>query len=254
MKLPQIINRNNAREDEEILEGEIVDNSLGAEAQELLKDDDKFGSMIMSGLQKAVEIQSSTVEKYVNSVRKRNPDAPVDEIQTILDKHFMRLVQGTGAGAGAASAIPGVGFFTGVAAIGAESLVFVEAAAWYFLASAHNRGIDLSTKERRMAVVLLVLNGAKGSALVDTLVQDIGNGKGLPTATALTRFSAPSLSGINGRLMNMFIKNMSKRMRWMWVSKLVPFGIGAALGAMANRKLGQQMVKHTRNQIPALVM
>ncbi|MGO1645150.1 hypothetical protein [Corynebacterium casei] len=261
MKLPQIINRKNTRvinrkntrEDDEILEGEIVDDAHGAQAKELINNDDKFGYMIMTGLQKAVEVQSSTVEKYVNSIRKRNPEASHEEIQDILDKHFMRLVQSTGAGAGAASAIPGVGLVTGVAAIGAESLVFVEAAAWYFLASAHNRGIDLSTKERRMAVVLLVLNGAKGSALVDTLVQDVGKGKGLPTATALTRFSAPSLSGLNGRLLNMFIKNMSKRMRWMWVSKLVPFGIGAALGAIANRKLGQQMVKHTRTQIPALL-
>lgn len=262
MKLPQILNKKNSREDrdnfgalgeDEILEGELVEESPNPQAQELIDDDDKFASMLMSGLQKAVQVQSSTVAKYINSVRKRNPDSSPEEIQKILDKHFMRFVQGTGAGAGAAAAIPGVGFFTGAAAIGAESLVFVEAAAWYFLASAHNRGIDLSTKEQRLAVVLLVLNGAQGSALVDALVQDVGKGKGLPTASALTRFSAPSLSGLNGRLLNMFIKNMSKRLRWMWVSKLIPFGIGAALGAIANRKLGQQMIKHTHTQIPALV-
>ncbi|APT82946.1 hypothetical protein [Corynebacterium ammoniagenes] len=256
MKLPQILNRkksHEAHDEDEIFEGEIVDEPVSPEAQELLNNDDKFGSMIMSGLQKAVAVQSSTVAKYVDSVRKRNPDASAEEIQEILDKHFMRVVQGTGAGAGAASAIPGVGLVTGAAAIGAESLVFIEAAAWYFLASAHNQGVDLSTKERRMAVVLIILNGSQGSALVDTFVQDVGKGKGLPTASALTRFSTPSLTGLNGRLLNMFIKNMSKRVRWMWVSKLVPFGIGAALGAIANRKLGNQMVKHTHTQIPALV-
>lgn len=253
MKLPQILNRKNSPAQTEVLEGAIVEGSENQEARELLNNDDKFANAIMSGLQKAVEVQSSSVAKYVNSVRKRNPDASDDEIQTILDKHFVRLVQGTGAGAGAAAAIPGIGFVTGAAAIGAESLFFIEAAAWYFLASAHNRGIDLSTKERRMTVVLLVLNGSKGSALVDAFVEDMGKGGAVSTATALTRFSAPSLSGLNGRLLQMFIKNMSKRVRWMWVSKLVPFGIGAALGALANRKLGRQMIEHTREQIPQLV-
>lgn len=268
MKLPQIRNKKTSRRDspgqgkvdrfsglgeDEILDGELIEESATAEARDLINDDDKFSSMIMTGLQKAVEVQSSTVSKYVDSVRKRHPDSSVDEIQEVLDKHFLRVVQSTGAGAGAASAIPGIGLLTGVAAIGAGSLVFVEAAAWYFLASAHLRGIDLSTKERRLTVVLLVLNGAQGTALVDTLVNDVGKGKGLPTATALTRFSAPSLTGLNGRLLNMFIKNMTKRMRWMWVSKLIPFGIGAVLGTFANRKLGRQMIKHTHTQIPALL-
>src|SRR5699024_2078487 len=165
----------------------------------------------------------------------------------------MRVVQGTGAGAGAASAIPGVGLVTGAAAIGAESLVFIEAAAWYFLASAHNQGVDLSTKERRMAVVLIILNGSQGSALVDTFVQDVGKGKGLPTVRALTRLFPPSLMGLNGRLLNMFNKDMSKSVRWMWVSKLVPFAIGDALGLIANHNLGEQMVKHTHAHILALV-
>ena len=114
MKLPQILNKKNSREDrdnfgglgeDEILEGELVEESPSREAQELFDDDDKFASMLMSGLQKAVHVQSSTVAKYVNSVRKRNPNSSPEEIQKILDKHFMRFVQGTGAGAGAASSL-----------------------------------------------------------------------------------------------------------------------------------------------------
>src|SRR5699024_11415702 len=112
MKLPQILNKKDSREDrdnfgalgeDESLEGELVEESPNPQAQELIDDDDKFASMLMSGLQKAVQVQSSTVAKHINSVRKRNPDSSPEEIQKILDKHFMRFVQGTGAGAGAAA-------------------------------------------------------------------------------------------------------------------------------------------------------
>ena len=57
-----------------------------------------------------------------------------------MDKHFLNIVSGTGAAAGASSAIPGVGMVTGVAAVGAESVVFLESAAWYILSSAYLRG------------------------------------------------------------------------------------------------------------------
>src|SRR5699024_12489480 len=105
MKLPQILKKKNSREDrhnfgglgeDDILEGELVEKSPSREAQELFDDDDKFASMLMSVLQKAVHVQSSTVAKYVNSVRKRNPISATQEFQKILDKHFIHFVQATG--------------------------------------------------------------------------------------------------------------------------------------------------------------
>ncbi|MDY3126621.1 MAG: hypothetical protein SOW59_00605 [Corynebacterium sp.] len=217
------------------------------------RSDNKFSSMVIGGLEKAIQVQTSTVTKYVESLRKRNSSAGEDELQELIDKHFIFIVSGTGAGAGAAASVPGIGLITGTAAIGAESLVFIEAVAWYIIASAHLRNIPVRDPEVRRAIVLLVLTGSKGSALVDTFVQDLDNGASLSTAKALTRFSAPTLSGINGRLTKMFLSNMTKRMKWAWVSKLMPLGIGAVLGTVANRKLGQQVIAHTHQQLPKLM-
>lgn len=219
--------------------------------QEVLAREDRTARTLMAGVDKAVRIQAGTVVKYVEAVKKRNPKAGPREIQGIIDKHFKNVVSGTGAGAGAATAVPGVGFFTGIAAIGAESLVFLEAAAWYILASAHVRGIDVHDKEHRKALVLLVLTGSKGSAVVDTVVGDQGLA-GLRTASSLSRVSGSALQGLNGRLTQLFLKQVTKRMRFAWLSKLMPLGIGAVLGTLANRKLGDQVIRHAAEQLDPL--
>ncbi|MCZ9308980.1 hypothetical protein L8V23_04280 [Corynebacterium sp. c6VSa_13] len=102
------------------------------------------GRALVAGLDRAVRIQGSTVENYLNRLREKNPGASTEELQSIVDKHFRYATIGSGAGAGGAAAIPGVGLFTGAAAIGAESLVFLDAAALYTVASASLRGILIS--------------------------------------------------------------------------------------------------------------
>ncbi|MGV0325500.1 hypothetical protein ACUY2E_00825 [Corynebacterium confusum] len=213
---------------------------------------DKWTATLLKSLDKAVKIQAGTIVKYVESVKKRNPTATPEQLQEIINKHFRNITTGTGAGAGAAASVPGVGFFTGAAAIGADSLVFLEAAAWYILASAHLRGIDVSNEEQRRALVLLVLTGSKGSAIVDTIVGDLGQGASLSSAASLTRFSAPTLSGMNARLGKLFAKQITKRFKWAWVSKLMPLGIGAVLGSVANRKLARQVIDHARANLDPL--
>ncbi|MDO5032010.1 hypothetical protein [Corynebacterium sp.] len=212
----------------------------------------RFAALLRDGLDKAVSLQSSTIVKYVESLRKRNPQMSTSQLQEVIDKHFINLVSGTGAAAGGAAAVPGVGLLTGAAAIGAESVVFLDAAAWYVLASAYLRGDDIHGRERRRALVLLVLTGSKGSALVDTIVGDMSSVTGMRSAATLSRFSGPTLSGINGRLTKLFLKQVNKKLRWAWVSKLMPMGIGAVLGTTANRKLAKQVIEHARTQLSPL--
>ena len=120
-------------------------------------------------------MQSSVIIKYVENLKKRNKNASVQELQELIDKHFLNITSGTGAAAGASAAIPGIGLVTGAATIAGESVVFLEAAAWYILASAYLRGDDIKSPERRRALVLIVLTGSKGSALVDTFVGDLNS-------------------------------------------------------------------------------
>ena len=49
-----------------------------------------------------------------------------------------------------------------------------------------------------------------------------------------------------------FTKQITKRMKWAWVGKLMPMGIGAVIGTKANRKLANQVIEYARQQLSPL--
>ena len=216
------------------------------------QDANRISQGFMDVVNKVVSVQSSVIIGYVDKLKKRNKNASTAELQKLIDKHYLNIVSGTGAAAGASSAIPGIGLISGAAAIGAESLVFLEASAWYILASSHLRGDDIRDKEHRRTLVLMVLTGSQGSALVDTFIGDVGTLSGMTSAATLSRFSGPTLSGINGRLAKLFMKQATKKLKWAWVTKLLPMGVGAVLGTTANRKLARQVIDHASTQLSPL--
>lgn len=216
---------------------------------------DRMSTMVLGALDSAVGIQSSRIVKYVDGIKKDQPNANHAERQATIDGHFLKIVTGTGAAAGGAAAIPGIGFATGAAAVAGESIVFLEAAAWYILASANLRGIDIKDKELRRALVLLILSGSRGNAVVDTFFKETGEfnaTKDIDQVTSLSRFSLSTLQGLNGRLAKTFTKQVTKRFKWAWLSKLMPLGIGAVMGGIANRKLAQLVMGNTHSHLDAL--
>ena len=231
-----------------------TDEKHSAETPDKLNSQDanRISQGFMDVVNKVVSVQSSVIIGYVDKLKKRNKSASTAELQKLIDKHYLNIVSGTGAAAGASSAIPGIGLISGAAAIGAESLVFLEASAWYILASSHLRGDDIRDEERRRALVLMVLTGSQGSALVDTFIGDVGTLSGMTSAATLSRFSGPTLSGINGRLAKLFMKQATKKLKWAWVTKLLPMGVGAVLGTTANRKLARQVIDHASTQLSPL--
>lgn len=231
---------------------QVLIDGQGSDPATLEQNAGPAGRMLISALDKAVSIQSSAITGYVDFLRKRNPEASPSEIQDLVDKHFLRIATGSGAGAGAAAAIPGIGFFMGAAAIGAESIVFLDAAAWYTMASAHLRGIDISEKERRKTLILVAVLGAKGTAVVDTFVGDIGKTKGAPSISTVARFSAPKLAEVNNRLIRTAVKQLTKRFRKAWLGKIMPLGIGAVVGTIANRKLSKAVIANVRESLGML--
>ena len=232
--------------------GEKTQDEPAAVEKLTVDENNRISQSFMAALNKVISEQSSIIIGYVERLKKSNKNASPQELQELIDKHFLNIVSGTGAAAGASAAIPGIGLVSGAAAIGAESLLFLEAAAWYILASAHLRGDDIRDEERRRALVLVVLTGSQGSALVDTLLGDVTTLSGMKSAATLSRFSGPTLSGINGRLTKLFLKQAQKKLKWAWLSKLLPMGVGAVLGTTANRKLARQVMKHSDTQLSPL--
>lgn len=231
---------------------EAMMDDLGQSTQDLEKNLGVVGKSLISTLDRTVSMQSSTIQSYVDRLRRKNPKASPEEIQELIDKHFVRLASGSGASAGAAAAIPGIGLATGTAAIAGESVLFLDAAAFYTMASAHLRGVDIRNPERRRALVLLTLLGSKGVAVIEAMVGDItqpGSGGSFSPGTILGKFSAPTLSNANSRLTKMALKQVSKRMMRSWVGKIMPLGIGAVLGGFANRRLAADLIENSTTSL-----
>lgn len=221
--------------------GPVITDALGSDAAALEREAGPLGRALIATVDKAAHLQSGTVRSYVDRVRRHNPDATPAEAQAILDKHFRNTVSGTGAGAGLAAAIPGIGLLTGSAAIAGESVAFLDIAAFYAMASAYLRGVDINDPERRRAIVLIVLTGAQGLSVVDTVLRT--DGSVLTSIAGLSKFSGPRLAEANSILTRTALKAVTKRLRRAWLGKLLPLGLGAVAGASANRTLAATVVE-----------
>jgi len=218
----------------------IITDALSSDTATLEKEAGPTGRAFISTVDKAVHLQTGPIRNYVEWVRRQNPELSPAAVQKVMDGHFRNAVSGTGAGAGLAAAVPGVGLVTGTAAIAGESVVFLDVAAFYTMASAYLRGVDITDPERRRAIVLVALTGSKGLAVVDTLLGE--DATVIPTAATLSRFSGPKLVEANNILTRAAMKSISRRMRRAWFGKLLPLGLGAVAGATANRKLAGTII------------
>lgn len=227
-----------------------IEEALREDPSQLEKDAGPLGRAFIGAVDKAVQLQTSTIRTYVNWLRRQNPDATPAEIQKLMDKHLKNTVTGTGAGVGAAAAVPGIGLFSGAAAVAGESVLFLDLAAFYAVASAYLRGEDISDPERRRALVLSLLMGTKGLAIVDAMLGDDA-GK-IPGKSTLAKFSGPTLANTNNVLERIAMRSLRKSLRRAWLGKLMPLGIGAIAGTTANRKLADGVIGNVQSGLPAM--
>ncbi|WP_371710931.1 hypothetical protein [Corynebacterium sp. sy039] len=226
--------------DEDIIDFESSD------PQKLLDESGAAGKALVYVIEKAAGAQKGIVVKYIDWLRKQNPHATPAELQKKLDKHFINISTSTGAGAGATAAIPGVGFFLGALAVGAESLAFLDAATMYVLASAYLRGADITKPERRQALVLIAVTGSAGTALIDASI-----GAGSPVAM-LSRLSVRNMGDVNNRLIKLALKRINRSVKAAWLGKIMPLGIGAVIGLFANRKIATKVTERVRSSLGPL--
>ena len=240
----------NKKQSEDLAVRQEIEQALKEDPAQLEKDAGPLGRAFIGAVDKAVQLQTSTIRGYVNWLRRQNPDASPAQIQALMDKHLKNTVTGTGAGVGATAAVPGIGLVTGAAAVAGESVLFLDLAAFYAVASAYLRGEDISDPERRRALVLSLLMGTKGLAIVDAMLGDDA-GK-LPGKSTIAKFSGPTLANTNNVLQRIAMRSLKKSFRRAWIGKLMPLGIGAIAGTTANRKLADSVIENVQAGLGAM--
>lgn len=245
MQLPKPFARTE-RVDETAAEDQV---ELSPESQEALSDiadldepDGKFARRFFRAVDKASDVQSPAIEKYVSYIQRRHGRKSLERQQKVIDRHFRTLATGTGAGTGALAFFPGIGTLLSAGAAGGEALGVVEVFALYTLSSARLRGVDISHQEARRRLILFSIAGAAGSDAVSLASGE----KGVRGLRKLGSSGDAEKRSINSRLGRIAFRQLRRRMVGGAFSKMLPLGVGAVLGARSNRKLANMMIRHTR--------
>lgn len=197
--------------------------------------------VVTAALRRAIRTQSGLARMYVRRLRESHPQEGPAQIRKRLDSTFLGAVTVSGAAVGGTAAVPGIGTLMAFGAIGAESLVFLEATAFYTLAVAEVHGLDVRQGEHEELLVMTVMLGASGTALLANAVSaEAASTSGMSLAGKVLR--VPGLKEINSRMMHRFVRKFAVRRAGLAVGKLAPAGLGAVIGGWGNRKLGRTVV------------
>ena len=201
-------------------------------------------------LLKAVEIQRPLVVAYIRRLQKKHPRATAAQLADILERDYLRAVTGGGAIVGATAVVPGVGTVASLGLSAAATVGFLEATALYATSLAELHGIRLTNPEKASTMVMAIMLGEEGTALLGTLSgQMAGNGAGATKqwGSVLSKsMPMPGFSTIRNRIQKAFLRNLLKRQGTALLGRALPFGIGAVVGGAGNLVMGRAVVANAK--------
>jgi len=196
-------------------------------------------------IERSAHVQGPAAEAYVARLRRAHPEAGPAEIVTKLEKRYLAVLTASGAAVGTAATFPGVGTLTALSAGAGETVFFLEATALYVLALANVYGIPADHRERRRALVLAVLVGDDSRRAIGELIGP-GRTNGGWLAEGMAALPMSTLARLNTRMLKYAVKRYAVRRGALMFGKMLPVGIGAAIGSVGNRIVGKKIVGHAR--------
>lgn len=192
-----------------------------------------------AALDRAAEAEGLTMDDRISSVA----------------KSFRRELTSVGAASGAVAAVPGLGTASALGVLGAEVVWFSFRAADVIMTigALHGR-TDATPEERRAWVLAVMAYGENAADEFAALVNEID-----PSALARSGAAGAVLAGllqgdtatvemlrrVNSTLVSRVATRYGSRRGIVAMGRLLPFGVGAAVGGGANYALSRSMVKQT---------
>lgn len=202
-------------------------------------------------LDKALVAQRPAAIAFVRRLRRKAPAATPGDLVRATDNWYRRTAMGTGGGVGAAAAVPGVGTAASLAIVSAEVVSFLELTALYALSLAEIHGDATEDPARSRALVMAVMLGKRGQQIVQEFIITRGPVSLIGSAFwgELVTGTMPQfmVSELGGKLTNDFLKQYANKQVSGVVGKLLPLGVGVAMGLFANRGLANEVIATARN-------
>jgi hypothetical protein len=196
-------------------------------------------------VERSTRVQGPAAQAYVARLRRAHPGAAPNEIAYKLERRYLAALTASGAAVGSAATFPGVGTLTALSAGAGETVFFLEATALFVLATAEVYGIPLDHRERRRALVLAVLVGDDSRRAIGELIGP-GRTNGGWLAEGMASLPMSTLARLNTRLLKHAVKRYAVKRGALLMGKMLPVGVGAAVGGVGNRIVGKKIVKNAR--------
>ena len=191
-------------------------------------------------LDKAIAIPASRIEERVARMRRDRPGADAAELVELAGARFRRDAGLSSGAVGASAAIPAISTGAAAALTVGQSAAFIASAVTYVLTVAEIQGVHVVDAERRRALVLSALLGKEGSEAVQG---QLGLSSMFWAAQLLMQMPLPSVKSINAHLIKRVAKRSAAKGGALALGRLLPFGIGAAIGWKGGRALANQVIE-----------
>lgn len=200
--------------------------------------------LLDAALDRAVAIPSAAVHAHVAKLRARNPHATPEQVIRMLEKEFLLAVSASGGAVGAAAAAPAVGTGVAMTLTASEVATFFAASAAFALGIADVHGIAVEDTARRRALVLATVLGEQGARTVGTEAGLLDSKAW--ARTLLVNMPTTTIRRVNSALTRRLLRRQAAKQGALALGRLVPFGIGAAIGVTGARSLGKTVVEGAR--------
>ena len=214
---------------------------------------DMAGKALIEGVDRAVE---SRWQHALDTAAETAPGATPQVKARLIADPVKKKMTALGAAAGATAAAPGVGTSAAVGALIAElGVVALQVTDMVMATGAAYGYTDASAEERRAWVLAVLAFGEDAAEEFANLARDIGQKMSESHALELANeavgggagqvATVDALRRINSALVTQVLKKWGTRRGAATLGKLLPFGIGAAVGGSANYVLLRELAKQT---------
>jgi len=198
---------------------------------------------VISWVDTAIGVQDGAVRAHVASVRAGTADATGEQVVQALEGQYLATTSGAGAAVGGAASLPGVGTTLAVGLSVAETVAFLDTTALFAFATAQALGHRVGDMPRRRALLLCALLGDDAIALVGPA--DDGSRAGW--GARLVALDDPAVAELNRVTEKWLVTRFGPRQGMLVLGRLVPFGIGAAVGAAGNALTAKGVIARVRS-------
>ncbi|MDO4258493.1 MAG: VPDSG-CTERM exosortase interaction domain protein [Actinomycetaceae bacterium] len=178
--------------------------------------------------------------RSAKNLREEFPHLTPAELLEVANRRFIRRVSLESAAVGGAAALPGAGTAVSVAASSAQLVAFISEAAHHALLVAHLHGLDIRDPAKRTALVLAALTGEEGAELISA---QVGIRAVSWFRSSFLNIQTLSAERFNKLMMKWVQRRIARSAVANTVGRLVPFGIGAAVGWGIGKSLANNVIE-----------